>query len=1140
MRRQTKRAGITTVAVAAAVALAAGMTGPAAAAKPAVAGAGAPAAESGPVQRIQLITGDRVVVDAKGEPVGYERAEGRAKIPVSVKRANGHTFVVPFDARRLIAEGRLDQRLFDLTVLAKAENRKVHKDGLRLIVGYKGAAAAAKSDVRDAGDTKVRRTLKTLNAEAVSTPRHDTTELWEALTNEQRSGARTTAAGVGKVWLDGVRKASLDRSVAQIGADKAWAAGYDGTGVKIAVLDTGIRADHADLKDRIVGARNFSPPPPADGETEPGPVDPDATDDKYGHGTHVASIAAGTGAASAGKYKGVAPGAGLLNGKVLNDQGYGEDSAIVAGIDWAVAEGADVVNLSLGGPDSPGTDPLEAAVDRHSRENGVLFAIASGNDGPETLGSPSSAETALAVGAVDKSDKLADFSSTGPRVGDGGIKPDVTAPGVDITAAAAKGSLIDLENGVPHPAPGYLTISGTSMATPHAAGAAALLKQQHPDWTYAELKSVLVASAKGGAYTPFEQGAGRIQADKALTQTVYADPVSLSFGLAQWPHTDDPLLTKKLTYRNTGDEDVTLDLSVKGLDPKGQAAPAGFFALGAAEVTVPAGGSAAVDVTVDTKLGGTLDGSYSAYVTATGGGQSVRTAAAVQREVESYDVTLKHIGRDGQPATAFDSDLEGISGLAAQRSFDADDEGPATVELRVPKGGYLLNAAIMTDPADFTKGADWIAQPKLSVTKNTTITLDARATKPVKLTMPEASARAEFASPDWSYDTDHTSYSFGWFLDGYQNFRTLHLGPEVADGALSQRWDGHFLKGASTQYSVVYGKKVTKLATGWTKTVKKGDLARLKVGMGASVPGKQGRVYAYGTLPGSSGSSALGAMTDLPGTRTLYVSVADKVRWRLDFDQFGGRVDEQGWPVEEASYTLGAAQTYAGGKTYEKTFNNAVFGPKLNSGLGVYRQGNEIFGSLPLLGDGKNHTGGAPFSSVKTVLYRNGAKLGENDNPLNGYPSQDGYPGEGSFKVPSGEASYKLTTSAKRDLTVARTTSKVNATFTFKSKKVTQAKLPVSVVRFSPALALDATAPAGKKTTMPVTVQGAAAGKNLKYLKVYVSYDNGKTWKKLTVTKGKVAFKHPAKGKSVSFHAKLGDRKGNTTAMSVYDAYYGK
>jgi hypothetical protein len=138
-----------------------------------------------------------------------------------------------------------------------------------------------------------------------------------------------------------------------------------------------------------------------------------------------------------------------------------------------VTKHAHIVNLSLGSPDGPGTDPIEDAVNRLSADYGALFVIAAGNngrsrDGTGTLDSPGSAEAALAVGAVDRDDGLAAFSSRGPRIGDFGVKPEITAPGVGIVAARAA---------LERPAIGepvgtaYQRLSGTSMATPHVAGA---------------------------------------------------------------------------------------------------------------------------------------------------------------------------------------------------------------------------------------------------------------------------------------------------------------------------------------------------------------------------------------------------------------------------------------------------------------------------------------------------------------------------------------------------------------------------------------------------------------------------------------------------------------------------------------------
>ncbi|WP_371934722.1 S8 family serine peptidase [Streptomyces sp. KL118A] len=1116
MRRQVKRACGASIAAAVAVALAAGMTSPAAA-DPASVGRTVQAegglGKGAGRTHVTLITGDRAVLDANGRVVGIDRAKGREHIPVQVRSSGGHTLLIPADAQRLIADGTLDRRLFDVTELNDKRNRAAQKKGLKVIVGYKGAAAATKADVRGAGDTTVRRTLKALNADAVSTPKQDAADLWAALTSG-KDGARTAASGISHVWFDGVRKASLDKSVKQIGADKAWAAGYDGKGVKIAVLDTGVDATHPDLKDQVIAEKNFT-------------ASADAKD-RYGHGTHVASIAAGTGAKSGGKFKGVAPGAKLLNGKVLGDDGYGEDSGIIAAMDWAAAEGADVVNLSLGGPDAPGIDPLEAQVDKLSAEKGILFAIAAGNDGePASVGSPGSADAALTVGAVDDNDKLADFSSQGPRVGDGAIKPDVTAPGVDITAAAAPGSVIEKEVG--QNPEGYLTISGTSMATPHVAGAAALLKQQHPDWKHDELKGALTGSTKGGNYTAFQQGSGRIAVDRAIKQTVIAEPVSVSFGTQQWPHTDDKPVTKKVTYRNLGKDDVTLDLTATATDPKGRPAPDGFFTLGAKKVTVPAGGTASVDLTADSKLGGTVDGSYSAFVVASGGGQSVRTAAAVDREVESYDLTVKHIGRDGQPTKHYNDSVQGLTGSAKGQDLSTYDPSGA-YKIRVPKGSYVLDSNIAVDLEDLGKGIDWMAQPKIDMAKDTTVTVDARTAKPVDVTVPATDAKSVLAAPDYTVETADFSSSFGWLMEEYENFRTGAVGATPTGVKLSQQWPGVWTKGDNTEYNVLSGGSVKQVATGYTKHYKASELATVKAGLGAAASGKTGSLRAAGELPVGSGTWSVSVPTKLPANRTVYVSTADKVEWGLEFEQ-NGPDDAEGWPTVETAYSLGAPQTFKAGTTYEKTFNTAVFGPRVGGEYGVYRRGNEIAGFLPLLADGKTHAGYSQLTSVKTTLTRNGTQIGENDDPL---------VGEKPFKVPSGDAAYKLSTSVKRSVKVGAASTRIDASFSFRSKKVDEAKLPVSSVRFSPKVGLDSRAKADEKQSVPVTVQGAAAGSNLKSLSVYVSYDYGQTWKKVTVSNGKISVKNPAKNKAISFHAKIADKKGNKSTLSIYNAFYSK
>ncbi|GAA3896666.1 S8 family serine peptidase [Streptomyces gulbargensis] len=1119
-----KRTRACAVAAATCAALLAGTTGPATAT--AAHHAAAPdTTPAGGHQRIPLVTGDHLVVDARGRMVRFEAAEGRERIPVQVQRTGDRTLVVPADARRLIADGRLDQRLFDLSVLTDPRLRGSHRDGLKLIVRYEGAAAgAARAEVRAAGETRTRRTFPTLGAEAVQTAPGDEPRVWEALTAPERTGARAAAPGIAAVWLDGVRTASLDRGTRQIGADRAWESGYTGTGVRIAVLDTGVDKTHDDLSTRVVAEKNFSDSPD--------------TADRVGHGTHVASIAAGTGAKSGGRYRGVAPGAELISGKVLDDDGHGDDSSVLAGMEWAAAEGADVVNLSLGGPDSPGTDPLEATVDRLSAEKGILFVVAAGNEGEagaSTIGSPGSADAALTVGAVDHEDRMAPFSSTGPRVGDGAVKPDVTAPGVAVAAAAAPGSTLDSRPDAVRPAPGYLRLDGTSMATPHVAGAAALLKQRHPDWTAGELKGALVATAEDGGHTAFQQGSGRIRADRALAQNVIAEPVSLNFGTATWPHTDDRPLTRTVTYRNLGTTDVTLDLAVSALDPAGKPAPAGFFALPTRQMTVPAGGTAAVDLVADTRIG-EADGTYSAALTATApGGAAVRTAAVATREAESYDLTLRAVDRDGTDAENFSTTLTGVAGPAAGFEARVDNE-PGTHTLRVPKGSYTLNTAVYQDPSDYTRGTDWIARPKLDISADTTVTADARTTRPVDLTVPGLD-RADYGGTYYERATDIGRVGNGWVLRGFTGFRTAHAGPPVTDGTLLQTWDAHFLKDATSQYAVAFGGPASTVATGYTRHVRADELATLRIGLGASAPGKTALASPFPHLPGAPEGNGFSAPQPAPGTRTFHVSTADGVRWLSKFNQFG-QPDEWGYPAFEGSYEMTRPKRYEAGRTYRETFNTGVFGPLLGDGAGVFRTAPDpatgeqhIVGSLPLFADGQGHVGLTAGTSATTTLYRDGVEAGRNDDPLSGTQP---------FTVDAADAEYRLVTTATRPADVAAATTRVETDFTFRSRQVAATTaLPVSTVRFTAPVDLASRVPARTPVLLPVTVQGAAAGKNLASLTVSVSEDDGRTWRTVKVDHGTVVVRTPEKDKGISLRAQVTDRQGNRSALTIHNAWYG-
>jgi len=309
-----------------------------------------------------------------------------------------------------------------------------------------------------------------------------------------------------EIWPDLPVQAWLNSSVPKIQAPKVWEAGFKGTGVKVGVVDTGIDETHPDFAGRIIATKSFVS---------------DSAHDDNGHGTHVASIVAGSGAKSNGKYVGVAPEANLYIAKVLRGDGSGAMSGVMAGIEWAVLEQhVQIINLSLGGTGScDGTDALSVLCDEAVTQAGVIVCVAAGNTGPgsSTVGPPGCAHQVITIGASNDSDQIARFSSRGPT-SDGRVKPDIVFPGVSITAAQAAGTQLG-----PVAEEGYITIDGTSMATPHASGVAALMLQANPKLTAAQVKTLMMTTAVNIGAQPNEQGQGRGDAYQAYLKAIAPD-----------------------------------------------------------------------------------------------------------------------------------------------------------------------------------------------------------------------------------------------------------------------------------------------------------------------------------------------------------------------------------------------------------------------------------------------------------------------------------------------------------------------------------------------------------------------------------------------------------------------------------------
>ncbi|RKR88471.1 subtilase family protein [Micromonospora pisi] len=1069
---------------------------------------------------VTLLTGDRITLASADALTGsVQPAKGREKIQFIVQRDADHLYVIPRDAARLVGAGQLDRRLFDVTGLVQAGYHDAARDNLPLIVTYRdGAVASATGTLRGTG-ARVTRDLPAIGGAAVTTAKDQATAFWAGVTTGQGSARTATAGGIEKIWLDGKRQLTLDHSVPQIGAPAAYAAGFTGSGVTVAVLDSGVDVEHPDLVGRVAEARNFSE------EADPR--------DLVGHGTHVASIIAGSGAASAGKYRGVAPDATLVSGKVCEIYGCTE-SAILAGLQWAAVEKqADVVNISLGGYDGPEIDPVEEAVNTLTAQTGTLFVVAAGNDGSDaSVGSPGSADAALTVGAVDRDDKLAAFSSRGPRVGDSAVKPDITAPGVEIVAAKGAGTLLGTPVGE-H----YVAVSGTSMATPHVAGAVALLGQQHPDWSAAQFKSTLMASAKPDpTLTAYQQGAGRVDVARAITQPVTTDPASLSFGRAVWPHADDAPVSRTVTYHNSGSAALTLDLAFQVTGPEGASLPSGLFTTSANQVTVPAGGEATVTVTADTSVAGP-DGYWSGRLTATTGSTVVTTPVGVDKEVESYDLTFTYIDQTGAPAVEYGSSLIGLDRFSFTSVYD--DDGTATV--RVPKGRYGLDAVLFHLRGEDEVDATMLAQPELVVDRNLSLTLDARQGRPVRVTVPDPSAAPALVdiSANWTVlDGGFGSSLLSFTFDG---LRTAQLGTGTSSafrGGIASQWadpgaDGQFLQ--SQYFYGLSDMSPGRFPTGYARHFRDRDLATVKNDFRGGAPGQTVYRFSYAFYPEPTGGWAVGLPVVVPGQRVEYYNTDDGVRWdqALEFTL----PDADGYPATQTVLQVPAPVQYQAGRHYQNVWNGAPYGPSFPEprwpDQGIFRQGNMIGVDLPIFSDAAGNPGGSLTETARTALYRNGKLVDEVPNP-----------GWGRFDVPAGKADYRLTVSATRNVADLATSTEVAWTFRSGEGPVDEiAKLPAMAIRYAPKLDAGNAAPDGREFDIPVTVarQPGAPSAQVRQLTVEVSYDDGRTWRNASVKAGKsgwtASVRHPNGAAYVSLRAKATDSAGNTVTQKVIRAY---
>ncbi|ASJ98490.1 peptidase S8 [Shewanella marisflavi] len=668
-----------------------------------------------------LITGDKVSAMATPNRGLFGARlvsdEGQEQI-TSLQQLGSDIYLIPPKAAELVDKGLLDRELFNLTKLYKAGFDDESMANLPIIIEYRdGNLPATNANLKIPG-AKLTARFDIIDSLAMSVSK---SELQDLLANLDY------ASSIQGVWLDAsveaheafesrrnkhwwshsIAKDDSYPTVPLTGAYGNYAAPYKGNGVKVAVLDTGYDTDHPDLAGQVVASQSFVWP-----YTE--------VDDINGHGTHTASTVAGNGFASNGKYAGMAPKAELLIAKVLGDNGSGSTSGIMQAMEWAVDNGADIINMSLGSSgtscDGPMVDLVEALSDK------ALFVISAGNSFTrETIGIPGCAPSALTVAAVDRGNETANFSSRGPSPDGHSLKPDIASQGVNVIAAASGGKGDHA----------YRSLSGTSMAAPHVAGGAAILLEARPDLSPRQLKSVLTSSVTATQADVLEQGAGAMDVNAAIKQVLVANP-GQELGMFTYGETQTAVQSL-VALENLSDEDLTLKLKLEFTGEDGKSAiPSNAIWLDAQQVTIPAKSVAQVPVWINPSV----ELNDSAYGTIGGRliGESMGKDKAGLTVPLSYwitpplvDLTVNLFDRYGKPAS-YPSKFYIMNGEDAWVGNVNLQNGSRTIS--VPKGDYSLVSYIMTydhqgNYGGLVQSVTMMAELSTKLTQNTVIDFNA-------------------------------------------------------------------------------------------------------------------------------------------------------------------------------------------------------------------------------------------------------------------------------------------------------------------------------------------------------------------------------------------------------------------------------
>jgi hypothetical protein len=492
-------------------------------------------------------------------------------------------------------------------------------------------------------------------------------------------------------------------------------------------------------------------------------------------------------------------------------------------------------------------------------------------------------------------------------------------------------------------------------------------------------------------------------------------------------------------------------------------------------------------------------------------------------ETPGHDVTVVHTGRDGAPATEFETVFYRLDAPG----FVEVPPGTPTQTVAVPAGRYAVLSKITGATGDTTMLID----PAYEVAGARRIAIDARLGRPVTVTVPNPRAEPILAYAE-TLVLDANGGGIGWGLvsTSFARLYTAQLGggDVPADTVVTQVggvWTDGSPLGSPYAYRLNWYQR-DGVPRGFTRRVATTDLATVRSTYHSAVPGAEGWAFPG---PHPVGFTTTGSWTapvgfPLPAVRTEYVNSEPDMYW------LNGFADGETW---FDGHTMQLAEDrYTAGRTYERVWNRAVFGPSFGSyGLPSERSGNTIWLRPLLYADGSDRSGTSRDGTMTTELYRNGVRVAD--------PSKPG----GPFTVPPGAATYRAAVEAERGAPHELAT-KTSLAWSFESGQVDGARpLPLSVVRFSPRLDPYNAAPSGRSFDVPVSVDrqpGSTAGP-VASLIVSVSYDDGATWRQVPVrwndNSATIRLDHPAGAGHVSLRATATDTRDNTVELTVIRAY---